>query len=332
MAYQQTNIVAVTDIPDIVATFAQANGWVVNTATAGAPVFTHPSLAGALPMRLTATIGGTNNQNHDVIWEEANVSVSTSKAVCRSPKLAGSSNNPTVPSPTNLHLFVSLTPEPFIAGVIEYGFNLDRHFYFGYLCKAGVFDGGEVICGMAGPGAIFTNSDISYTDESSFKFLFEARHDSNILADADSGGVHVDHPNNPNPWRVINATDAPSPFGNFAGDEIIGGFGDGINDGYLARGNSSYAGSAILSPINMYMSKPITGDTLFTPVGSPAGVANVNMRDLEPGQQVTIGSDTWRVFPAAAKDARTVMSGNVANGYYRDYETSFYVGHAYLET
>lgn len=330
MAYQQSNISALSQIPGIVAAFAQTQGWTVTTGT-GVATFKHPTLAGALEMQLSSSISGTNNQNHDLIWEEVNGTIAQSRAVCRSPKLAGTSNNPTVPNPTNLHVFCSLVPEPFIAIAIEYGPNLYRHSYFGYPMKAGVYNGGEIISGMAGSSAFFT-TNLNCFDDAAFKMLFNSRHSTNILGSADCGGMHLDAVDNPVPWRVFQTPTSNQPFASFNSDDIIGGFGDGINDGYMARGNSSYASASILSNINLYAAEPITNDTLFIPVGSPVGVRHVNMENLEPGQLIDIAGTNWRVFPAASKSNLTAMTSSPAVGYYRDFETSFYVGLAYLES
>ncbi len=328
MAYQQTLVTSILDIPAVVAAFAAANGWTVNNSVPNQPVFSHPSEPGALSMRLRATISGVNNQNHRLIWESAS-GVATSSATTLSPKLAGSANNPVVPAPTSVDMFTGLNPRPYLAVVISYGVNLYRHHYFGFMNNIGGYTGGEVISGSAG-SSNFSSLNLNYLDDDAFKHLFKARHSLNVLAKSEAGGVRLVHPNNPVPWRVFfSTTNTSAPFSNFLGDEIIGGQGDGYNDNYSARGHNTFAGTAILTPLNLLISRAITSDVRFRPVGNPCGVALVNMRDLQPGQEITMGLETWRVYPMISKRPETLMPSTAGQGFYRQFESSVNQGIAY---
>lgn len=323
MTYLQVFISSMLDIPNQIGAFAQSIGWTVDTSTPNQPILTHPTIPSALPIMVRATIGGTNNQDQDLIFEVQNV-LATSSAVTRSPKLSGATNNPTVPVPTSLHLFGDLAL-PFIGVVIEYGFNRYRHAYLGYLDKAFDYTGGEIISGTNGPDANAA-VDLSYLDPT-IKYLFSGR--ASNFADSFSGGARVSHPSAPVQWYENVIPNSSTVFTQFTNNRIMGGYRDGFNDPYVSRGQSSFAGAVVLTPINQYVSQPITGDVRFVPVGAPFGVRMVNMRNIEPAQTVNIAGDLWKCFPAISKRTETLMPRGGGN--YRTFETSFEVGYAYKE-
>ena len=336
MAYQESIIAALSDIPPLVSSFAALQGWTVDNTTPAEPIFTHPTLVGAVPHKLRIRISGTNNQNQDVIWEPQGVA-GMAVAACRSPKLPNTLTNPLIATPTKLHTFCSLLPEPFIALVVEYGFNLYRHLYFGYPEKVGSYDGGELISGTLlyslenSPG-----SAIDYGDRNKNKYLFQGFSTASaplLTEDSLCGGMRCEHANNPQPYRKFNDQySGVTPLSAMPSDCIIGGFRDSINEGYLARVESSYAGANILVPINLYATEPITSDTLFVPLGHPAGIRTVHMQDVEPGAQIDIAGDNWRCFPASAKyDFVTAVNGPSGQGFWPTQQTSYYVGYAYPE-
>lgn len=316
MAYQESIVSAITDIPALVATFAASEGWTVSGTTS--PILTRPG--GGLSFQLTAGISGSD---HTLQWAESGGSTATNNARVTSPKLNGTAGSPAVSIPSKVHLFADTDPEPFMAIVIEYAFNSYRHLYLGNLVKASNFTGGEVISGaQAFNSASSSHYPMSYR---SSEYLFSG-HWKGVLAEANSGGLYAAHANNPTAWRKFFC-DASYPFyGNFDGTEAIGGFGDDVNDGYLARGRSAFAGVQILTPVNLYATMPISGDTLFAPLGHPAGVRMINMADLEPGGEFEIGSQTWKYFPAFAKGATTVARSSAGWGVS---ESSYNVGYAY---
>ena len=144
-----------------------------------------------------------------------------------------------------------------------------------------------------------------------------------------SGGVHAVHANNANSWRRSFA--AAHDLIEFLDTEVYGGFKDDINDGFVAFGISPFAGSSILTPINLYAPRNPGVGVGFAPMGRPAGVRMVNMRDLNPGSQIVVGAVNWRVFPAFSKNA-SVNPGNPTAGNYPTFESSHYVGYAYPES
>lgn len=316
MAYQESVVSSMGEIPELVATFAATAGWTV-TGTAASPILTRPG--GGLSFQLTDSVSGND---HILAWTQTGGSQATTNARVISPKLNGTSGSPVVSIPSKVHLFGDTEPEPFLVIVIEYGFNSYRHLYLGNMVKAGAYTGGEVISGAQPPAS---NSPFSYPMSYRFgQYLFKGQRDD-VVPVANRGGVYCPHASNPTSWRRFYSAAWPF-FNQNDSTYAIGGFLDDINDGYVARGRSPFAGVQILTPINLYASIPTTDDTVFAPLGHPAGVRMINMADMEPGAEFVIGSQTWMCFPAWAKNGQTVNRSAAGWG---EAETSYHVGYAY---
>jgi len=310
MATANYAITALTDIPPLVASFAATAGWTV-TGTASAPILTHPSLGGAVPMTLTTAIAAGLEE---LTFGDGSGHI----ASARSPQ-RGLSSTATVVQPTQVYLFGGMLPQPYINITIEYGYNLFRHLYFGYPEKVGNYTGGEIITGSK--YGDFDNYAISYVYEIC-AYPFSAR---NETFGSGNGYMNINHGDNPTQWRAFRRTgDADQDI---VATAVVGGFGDSYNDAMLARALSPYAGANILTPINLFA--PMTGGG-FVPIGRPAGALLVHMRDIEPASQINDGIKTWRCFPAFRKSGSTSVARTGPNQWPLD-ETSYYVGYAYLE-
>ena len=345
MAYSVHNITQITDVPALVGAFAAANGFDTDLSSPNTPRIRCPgdsnSVEDNLWFQIQATISGTNNQNHDCWWSEgyggSNSLADDDIARITSPKLNGSgatTANPTVSLPTRLHIFGTAvaTDSPFIACVIEYGFNSYRHLFFGKMEARGNYTGREVIACAGGRRGSTSASPEHWTDDGCAHFMFSGF--SQVQGVGGYGGVRVIHVDNPTEWRRFDSPIITStPFDEYTNEMVVGGFQDGFNDGWVMDGKAAFAGLNLLVPINLYAPIPISAgtDTSFYPLGRPPGVRMVNMQDLEPGQQITVGNETWRVFPHTTKSAETQQINGVGGVNWPSYETSYYLGYAYLE-
>lgn len=321
--YSAYDIVAITDIPPLVNTFAAAAGWTVS-GTPSDPILTHPTMSGPISFQLAAAISG---YDHTLAWSAVAAPQVTSQAVVLSPKLNGTGAAPVVSLPTRVHLFGALTPAPFLAIVIEYGFNLYRHLYFGYLQPFGNFTGGEVI---AGAGFNSSNSQFAYPKsflDVGTQYLFGAR--QTHWAANNSGGMNIVHADNPTPWRTFQVPAGLNGPITLSATAALGGFRDDANDGYLARGKSSYAGTNPLVPMTLYTVRQGGNPPVFAPVGIPAGIRMVHMQDIDPGAAIVIGAVTWKCFAAFRKNPNIAVAQG-GSGWGAD-ETSSWVGYAYPE-
>lgn len=313
MAYEQVSVTSITQIPAAVAAFAAANGWTV----AGQ----NYKYGSGVEFALSASISGFD---HELKWARTSDVRVTSAAKMRSPKLNGTSASPEVSVPSSVHLFAGTTPAPFLAIVVEYGFNSYRHLYLGYVEKHGFANGGEVIGATGFPSSASpTRYPITFRDDE-VQYLFGGR--TRAWDNANTGGVLVDHAANPTKWRRFYSPVGINSITTFTGTEAIGGFKDDINDAYIARARSSAAGINLLVPIHLYAAQGAGASVQFIPLGPPAGVRAVNMTDLDPKSSIAITTDEWMVFPALSKAGDTVVKS--LNGWGAG-ESSGMVGYAY---
>lgn len=327
--YQTHTISAVTSIPALVGSFANAVGFTTDLTTPSQPLIRNPT--GGVQWRVRAS---AVSLTHEVIIEGADGDWSnslaeiTSDARTQSPiRRATTGGVDTVRLPVRLHLIGALTPQPYIGIVIEYSGPEFRHLYLGNMERMGAYTGGELIAGTDGP----LQSDetaIRYDSTLHMKQLFQSRTTRRLAAN--SGGVRVEHVDNPIPWRrFFGAIDA-SPMSGLPEDAVIGGFGDDANDGFVARARALFAGLSLLVPINLYAVKKEGTFTTFVPLGHAAGVRLVNMADLTPGQEIVVGGYLWRVYPShARRTEKTMPKISVTGVQYRQYESSHLVGYAY---
>lgn len=345
MAYSEQITTTVTDIPALIASFALARGWSVSGTTITRP-------GGGKSFEITASIGGTNNRDH-LVYVKDTAAPTANYVYTAMPWFNGTYLNPVVQTPTKVHLLGNdpvgspgvYEPEPWIACIIECGYNLYRHIYIGNMVKAGDYTGGEVI------SANMFNRDLRYssatgTDTYGFtstsgapahRYLFSARFGTNgIPAGAGNGGVNVVHADNDTPFRIFDGPIETYAQNGFTGVSVFGGNADNVASGLVAKGLSDYAGSNILVPVNLFApdSDLIGANVKFRPLGYVAGVRMINVSGINPGDAILVGSKTWRVFPEFSRQTETTMPYGAANpdGFYYPYETSYMIGLAYEES
>lgn len=61
-------------------------------------------------------------------------------------------------------------------------------------------------------------------------------------------------------------------------------------------------GVGILTPINISVNR---GDLNYHPLGQLPGIRYMDMTNYLPGNEFTLGSDTWKVFPWYNKGGRS---------------------------
>lgn len=344
MAYSVHNITAITDVPALVGAFAAANGFDANLSSPNVPIIRCPgdsnSVEDNIEFQIQALISGTNNQDRDCWWSEArggsNSFADDDIARITSPKInsgAATTANPTVSLPTKLHIFGTAedTDNPFIACVVEYGFNSYRHLYFGKLEARGGVTGREVIA-CAGGRRSSSSSNSAWYESGAAHFLGSGF--SGVQGVGNYGGARLIHASNPTEWRRFDSPQTSStPNDEYTNQMLVGGYGDGFCEGWVADGKAAFAGVNMLVPINLYAPIPISvgTDVSFVPVGRMAGVRMVNLKDLEPGQSIEVGNETWRVFPMKSKRDEITELNGVGGVNWPTFETSYYFGYAYLE-
>lgn len=332
MAYSEQTVTSVLDIPAIAVAFAGARGWTTSGTTITRP-------GGGRSFNISAAITGTNSREHRVLVTDT--LDSTRACWSQMPWVNGTAGNPFVLTPTKVHLFGNDTPwseEPWLAIVIECGFNHYRHIYIGNVVKIGEYTGGEIISAntFRFDASSVPGNSVSFTNTSN-RYLCSAKNALSGGGPNSVGGVNIVHANNANTWRRFLGPTGSTPQTAFSGTEVFGGASDNISGGLVRRGVSDFAGSNILVPINLYCpdSSNFGADVRFRPIGHCPGVRMIDMRGLEPGQVIDVGNANWKVFPEFSK--RTVQSvlystsrpDGGAGGFYSSFETSFMLGLAY---
>jgi hypothetical protein len=70
-----------------------------------------------------------------------------------------------------------------------------------------------------------------------------------------------------------------------------------------------------LIPIYVGMHSDFQSALRWSPVGQIPDVYRVNMKSLDAEQEISIGSDTYVVFPLINKDANNTVAGEGYSGY-----------------
>jgi len=319
-----SNIAALAEIPPLVASLATTEGWGVDNTDPTRPILTRPG--GGLPISVFGQDNGGNGFGSLDLESSADPG---NLARANNIRLNGTVTSPETPLPTRLFLFSGTEDgNAFIAGVIEFGFNRFRMFYIGNMVRKGNYTGGEVI---AANNHEPETTDFSFpVTTSDNKFLFKGT--QSYLNENRVGWVHVVHPDSPTDFKPFRATISSSnsdEVDNIDIGSVIGGNFDNINDTLLTFGQQHFAAAVLINPVNLY--EGFGSPRFLRPLGHPAGARSVNITNLEPTQQITVGAINWRVFPEFRKSPSTsVGQGPNSNSYPAD-ETSVFAGMAFPE-
>lgn len=314
MAIREHVISAITEIPALVYSFATDLGWVIS-GNAGEPVLRHPSDNTAMPVKFSVAV---SSDAHRASFT-GNGTLGTNSAVINSPWRPDQFGVSTPVAPSYLYLISEVAGLPFFAIIVRYGEDTFRHLYFGHTEKIGVYSGGEVIAGGYVPEVPGTGNLPWY--DKSISHMFSA---NGVVDEQERGGIRVQHADNPNPWRYFSGFDVDWAGGEYADEQTaFGGIQDGINSGYLARGKNTFSGMVNLVPINLYIMRP---GGLVSAVGVPPGIRMINVADILPTDELDVGDETWKVFPAFRKS--TAANWSRQAGVPID-ETSMNLGYAY---
>lgn len=219
---------------------------------------------------------------------------------------------------TAYHFFVSEGSTPVVYVVVEVSPGLFRHFWFGTIVKKNDFTGGEFVCGH-----VWSQSS-TYIDNPTSSF-HNLGCDDGITANQ-GGTIHVED---------LSNQDAASKWGVFTTAASIGNDTAGESRVRVRGGTrGNFWGFALgwipTSQLNAY--KPLIPiDIVYIDEGAATDawrwlgylpdLAVVNMKNLTAAQEITVGSDTWMVFPWVRKQYLT-----------NNTEESWNAGFAYKKT
>ena len=287
MAYQENVTIATPDaLIDIVANFCSAAGWTVlrnqiangnrrvTLHKPGVTDYVHLYNTDASNVRFRISIGYDGN-----LGPEAQPLVSGEARTW-----IGAGAYP------KSFLFASQDQVWAVVGIAASGEY--RHFTFGRLEKVGAYAGGTYVDGQVWPKsswwATWTNNSWPLSGRPG----------------ADSGFLRVDIPadSKENYYFTIG--------GNSGASAAFGEVGDSARASLLSQNadDNAFSGRSILHVIPVFVGR--TGSALYySPAGVVQDVRVCSLNKFEPEQEITIASDTWKVFPIVAKRPMNGASG-----------------------
>lgn len=289
--YTETTATGVEDLIDQIAIAAAAEGWTVDQNV----------LVGSLR---TVTLHKTGDYIH--IWNTATTSfymrASTGFDSGETPD-----NQPGVsPSRANSNCGAGPFGEVFFfaddspAEHFHVVFNIDgiryRHASFGMLDKFGTYTGGTYFDALNyDPSSTSSVNSTPYSIEHHQMFSCSSSSNSN------AGGVRCDMDSETDyfaPFREPNSVSGPNATGGFGPESTgeIGSYGDGYRtkSGFYERSINVWTGRTPLQHIQIRVQRP---DNFYSPIGEVPNMRFLNMTRFVAGEEFTIGSDTYKVFP-----------------------------------
>jgi hypothetical protein len=319
MAYLQTTATSVSDIFDTIATFATGLGFTVdrnNTFTSGA------NTRRILSISFSGFDYGhffteSSNTTKNTILTLRSIGLTTSGDWDANPNrgMYSLTNLLTGGPYVNLWLFGEAGSNPYIHCLVEHAAGRYRHFGIGELVKMGTWTGGAYSYGTTwGQGAVQTDNPTHPDHSTPFSELTTSGQTTAVTCircdevDTTANGVAgVDNrfiPYNPSSSRR-------------AGSGVRGGNIAYVNSGlgYASTANfSTYNQRAHLLRIRNFVT---SSGGYIRQIGEPPALRVVTMEPFQAGEELTIGSDIWKVFPLVRKGIITDQesSGDYAFAY-----------------
>ena len=288
MAYQENTGADPADVIDKIATFAAANGWTVHA----------NSLSGS-NRTLVLRKGGDYVQ----LWNDDTTSIrvtgfigyAAGTAYNLQAGYAGTVARAHVGAGpfTQVYLFADTAPSDHVHVVIEGANGIFSHISFGQVDKLGTWTGG-------------TYFDATWWSQSYFQAYYwtEYSHplfDSAHAHDGFRGAVRCDIPADAraDAWAVMDEDLAYKLRTGLSG----GNGNQSTGEGFLTtqcynRNAAPFSGQVTLGTIRFDVSRD---GGFFSPAGMFPNVRYLTMERYTPGQEITVESDTWKVFPMRRK-------------------------------
>lgn len=200
---------------------------------------------------------------------------------------------------TAYHFFAGEGDEPYIHVVVEVDSGRFRHFGFGNLIKHGTWTGGEYLYGH------------HWIDTSSRDQPTSTQHtvglDCVYTGATDGASLHIegmDDQTVDEKWAVFTQRNPPAGVDTAGEDRkvVLGGMRGGFWGRYLTwmRYNSVNVHVPLMPIPVIYMDASQAPDT-YQWLGNQPDVAVINMHAFSAAQEITVGAETWMVFPWVRK-------------------------------
>lgn len=320
MAFTSGSATSQEDLIGQLHAFAQANGWTedeldnvnnVSSLSRGG-TFVHFAWDGSeaggadnIAIAQSTAFSGTGRDIDDHTNDSGNGvdAPFSSSSLSLQRRISGIGNGPF----TSHHFYEHDLPFPYIHCVLEFAPGIYRHFGFGTIDKIGDWTGGEYVYGH-----------VWDEDGSSDDNPIASNH--TLMLDGLCGSTTGTDELNPATLHIEGLPNQPSPgrYGHIGGGGAawigVDGNGDdrvlivgGMRGGFWCQpfawvGASPLNGFIPLIPIPLAYQVPSTSSPIhYILLGFMSDVRHIQMEDFNPGETVTIGSDTWRIFPGVRK-------------------------------
>jgi len=215
------------------------------------------------------------------------------------------------------HTFMSGSAPDYTHVIIEESSGVFRHFSFGELDKVGTWTGGEYVVGHKWVENGSADDDFMNTSHS---ILWDGLY---TFDNDECGTVHVESlPDQvaSGKWGVIygNRTGAGNDTAAVARVDLVGGVRDGPLTTLGSVPASSINGFVPLIPIPIFYKNVTPAPDDWRLLGFVPDARVINITNFNPGDEITVGGDTWKVFPWVRKrflQDNTQESGNAGIAY-----------------
>lgn len=311
MAYATSNALNVQDLLARFRTFAQDQGWIVEfygAKTDGdGDILTLRNGASWFTLMASPTVGSSSNAGpyFGLLLHTGQGSQPSSGGGKPGASNAVWANRITSPVQT-YHFFSGNGPNgPYLYIVVETDPGTFRHIGIGTLKKMGDYPGGDF-----GFASSWSLHEFYLNDPNSSQHMVPFD-DRSALYDTFVGGTIL---------RADYGGIAPRYHYVEAKTEAVRGRGGWRHDGEeystirlpVLCGASQQTGRAPLFPMWCAVNR---GSGLWSDIGYPPDMRSVRMDNLEPGQQYTLGGDTWLVFPVCRKNGGAGLPNSGGYGY-----------------
>lgn len=199
---------------------------------------------------------------------------------------------------TAYHFFASEGDQPCIYVAVEVSSGLYRHFGFGHIKKFGGWTGGEFAYGHIIPS--YARDD---PDSGGVTFLLDGLPTNN----SELATMHVeglDFQGASEKWAVFGNLARTSASTDTAGESrsvCVGTSRCGLAYYLSPIQYSSGAALKVIAPIQIFDFNQAANPDEYQFLGEMVDIGIVNMEAFTPAQEITIGADTWMVFPWVRK-------------------------------
>lgn len=330
MAYENSTAADISDLMTKLSTFATANGWTLNESGSDRRFLsknnvyvsfrwatTSPTAVAIYQATGYAAGPAPGSQANDSgngyvpgTFNDANVKTSRYVPMTNSSMTYWFFENDA--SPAYIHVVVTLD------GTAS---NKFAHFGFGELTKQGTWTGGEYAYGQYVPTSNQGN-DIANTSEQ-FSCVLDGGLGASSPTTYRTFAATLRMENLPGQaastrWGVVYGGDTPGTdrSGSNVRYNIQGGFRAGPVAATFARFmTTSTTGLTAMYPINLYYDRGLVSSVRqWYPLGYMADVRGIDITNYSEGQELTVGADTWVVFPASYKIAVSSVNATKNTG------------------